>query len=460
MRSAPIPDDEDQRLALLAACNILYTPAEAAYDDVAQLAADLCGTEIALITLVDSDYQWFKARVGIEQVGTSRDLSFCAHCIAEGKPMIVRDTHDDTRFADNPLVTGDPMLRFYAGVPLLVDGLGVGAISVADRSPRELSARQLDSLQRLAQQVSRELTLRRDLARTTGVAKVSTDGEMPVAEGDVVHGYKLERELGRGGAGIVFEALSPDGARVALKVLRPSWGTTQEQLERFAREARVLMRLTTPHVAKLYDVGNLGLDAGGVPFLVLELLKGADLAQLLYAHGPCSVGDTCAWIGAICDAVADAHDQGIIHRDLKPSNIFLARSDDGTLTPKILDFGIAAADFGAGAPRITRQDIVMGSPAYMAPEQMMGALPDSRTDIWSIGVVLYELLTGKLPFPGTTPLEIFAAAQARPAIPLSAHVKGIPPELQTLVSRCLRKKPEERTIGMRELARELQRLAV
>src|SRR5580704_6240522 len=144
----------------------MYTPAEEAFDDIARLAADLCGTEIALITLVDSDRQWFKARVGVEQTETARDLSFCGHCITERHPLVIEDTLRDPRFADNPLVTGDPHLRFYAGVPLVIDdGSSVGALSVADRAPRGITARQIESLGRLAAQISRELKLRRDLHR-------------------------------------------------------------------------------------------------------------------------------------------------------------------------------------------------------------------------------------------------------------------------------------------------------
>jgi GAF domain-containing protein len=150
MLEAPIPADEERRLELLKACHILYTPEEEAFDDVARLAADLCGTEIALITLVDSDRQWFKAKVGVEQTGTSRDLSFCGHCIHHRQPFVVRDTLLDPRFADNPLVTGDPHVRFYVGVPLLLDeGSSVGALSVADRMPRTISERQLKSLESL-----------------------------------------------------------------------------------------------------------------------------------------------------------------------------------------------------------------------------------------------------------------------------------------------------------------------
>ena len=138
MQGAPIPDDEATRLALLRACRIIYTLAEEAFDDVARLAADLCGTEIALITLVDSDYQWFKARVGVDRVGTPRDLSFCAHCITHHDPLVVPDTHQDPRFADNPLVVGDPNIRFYAGVPLLVEApAGPGGIDAQMALARE-----------------------------------------------------------------------------------------------------------------------------------------------------------------------------------------------------------------------------------------------------------------------------------------------------------------------------------
>ena len=211
MLEAPIPADEEDRLALLKACRIMHTPSEEAFDDIVCLAADLCGTEIALITLVDSDRQWFKARVGVEQSETARDLSFCGHCINDRHPMVIEDTLRDPRFADNPLVTGEPHIRFYAGVPLLVDeGSSVGALSVADRSPRTITPRQIASLQRLAAQVSRELRLRRDLDRVTGSSRPPSI--MP-GTGSVVGGrWTLGRELGRGAVGAVFEAHDPPGS--------------------------------------------------------------------------------------------------------------------------------------------------------------------------------------------------------------------------------------------------------
>ena len=175
-----IPDDEERRLALLAACKIMYTPQEAAFDDVARLAAEICGTEIALITLVDADYQWFKARVGIDIPGVARDLSFCGHCINHSHPFVVEDTHLDPRFADNPLVTGEPFIRFYAGVPFLMEeGSSIGALSVADRTPRTLSDRHRQSLERLARRVSAELRLRMELTRPTAPAPTSRTRRTP-----------------------------------------------------------------------------------------------------------------------------------------------------------------------------------------------------------------------------------------------------------------------------------------
>jgi hypothetical protein len=458
MLEPPIPDDEERRLALLAACKIIYTPAEEAFDDVARLAADLCGTEIALITLVDSDYQWFKARVGVEQTGTSRDLSFCGHCITHHDPLVVEDTHSDPRFSDNPLVTGEPHIRFYAGVPLLVEeGSAIGALSVADRAPRALSAHQLDSLQRLARQISRELRLRRDIGRTAAPAE-----NVGLAAGTLVAGrWHVVRELGRGGTGVVFEAHDGNAGRAALKVLLPAWRTNEEVVERFAREARVLMRLKSPHVGKLLDVGNLEGEMG-LPYLVLEYLEGTDLDRLLESRGCVDYRDAFLWCADACEGIAEAHALGVIHRDIKPSNVFLAEAGDRPRPlVKVLDFGIAAGDpAAAGGSKITSLGAVVGSPAYMAPEQMMAASDvDPRTDVWSMGVVLYELMSGAHPFRGKDHLSCFANAMTRPPLPLRAHVReGLSAEVEGVVLRCLRRPREERFQSMDALATALRAL--
>jgi len=461
MLEAPIPPDEAKRLELLRACRIIYTEAEQSFDDVARLAADICGTEIALITLVDSDRQWFKARVGVEVTGTARDLSFCGHCITKRTPLVVEDTHLDARFADNPLVTGDPGLRFYAGVPLLVDeGSAVGAISVADRSPRPLTQRQLDALCRLSQQISRELRLRRDLAR----ASSRPPARVQIGRDVVIGGrWRVKRELGRGGVGVVYEAFDELGERVAIKVLLPEWRAQEHVLERFAREARVLKQLTTPHVGKLIDVGNLDPELGDLPFLVLEYLEGMDLDRILNSHGRVPYRQALAWCADACDGVSEAHNLGVIHRDLKPSNVFLARTSAPEAVVKVLDFGIATGGDPMSNPssNLTGVEQLLGTPAYMSPEQMMASKNvDARSDIWSMGVLMYQLITGRLPFPGDGGLEMFANAMTRPPLPLVKELKQeVPDPVQAILLTCLRKQPEERYPSMHELSKALRAAA-
>ncbi len=457
MLEPPIPDDELKRLALLKACNIIYTPAEEAFDDVARLAAELCGTEIALITLVDSDYQWFKARVGVEQEGTSRDLSFCGHCINHRHPLVVRDTLEDVRFADNPLVLGDPRIRFYAGVPLLVEaGSAIGALSVADRTPRTLTDRQLDSLQRLARQISRELRLRRDLDRG---ARDAPPGEVPVGPGSVVGGrWEVTRAIGRGSMGMVFEARGPSDDRVAIKVLLPEWRTDEEVVERLAREARVLMRLETPNVGRLLEVGNLDAARSGLPFLVLEYLEGTDLEQVSETEGRVAYRRAFAWAADACDGVAEAHRLGVIHRDLKPSNVFLATTVGGPPIVKVLDFGLAAGDPVPGkTSKITNMERLMGSPAYMSPEQMLEpSQVDPRSDVWSMGALLYQLVAGALPFRGDTHLQIFANVMTKPPLALQTA----PPAVEATILKCLRRDRDDRYESMAALAAALRTFAV
>ena len=457
MLEAPIPADEERRIALLKACRILYTPEEESFDEVARLAADLCGTEIALITLVDSERQWFKARVGVEQTGTSRDLSFCGHCIHHRTPFVVQDTLLDPRFADNPLVVGDPHVRFYVGVPFLLDsGSAVGALSVADRNPRTITDRQLKSLESLARQVSRELRLRRDLERVS----VRPTAEFPVGPGMVIgERWRIGKKLGRGAVGAVFEAHDSIGHRVAIKVLHSEWRRDERVVERFAREARVLMKLKNPHVGKLIDVGNLDEDQGDLPYLVLELLEGSDLDEIITQKGPLPFRQAFAWGADACEGVAEAHELGVIHRDLKPSNVFLAGSRDPFV--KVLDFGIAAGEPASDAPaRLTLVESLLGSPAYMAPEQMMSSADvDARSDIWSMGALLYHAVTGHLPFPGEGHLEIFSKAMTRPPVPLRVHVKETPAEVESVILKCLRKQRSDRYASMQELATVLRNVA-
>lgn len=463
MQRPTIPSDEEARLSLLKACNIMHTPDEEAFDDMARLAADLCETEIALVTLVDAEHQWFKARVGIDRTEVPRDLSFCGHCINHRNALIVEDTELDPRFADNPLVTGDPFIRFYAGLPLLIDeGSSIGALSVAARAPRKLSAKQLQGLERIAKQIARELRLRRDLSRSQPAAPLTPPTTL-AAEGAVIGGrWRLVREIGRGATGTVFEGRDArEEERVAVKILHPAWAASEEVLERFAREARVLMRLKSPHVGRLLDVGNLDPSQGRLPYLALEYLEGMDLDAVLAARGRIPYREAFAWCADACEGVAEAHELGVVHRDLKPSNVFLSGAASRRVV-KVLDFGIATRDPGSVSPsRITAVSSAVGSPAYMSPEQMMSPRDvDARSDVWSMGAMLYELVSGNHPFRGGSELELFANVMTKPPLPLRAHTRGeVPPEAEAVLMKCLRRSRDERYATMGALADALRAAA-
>jgi serine/threonine protein kinase len=273
--------------------------------------------------------------------------------------------------------------------------------------------------------------------------------------------WRIARPLGRGAVGAVFEAHDPEGRRVAIKVLHAEWRQNELIVERFAREARVLMRLRSPYVGKLLDVGNLDETQGDLPYLVLEFLEGSDLDAHIVEKGRLPFRQAFAWGADACEGVAEAHELGVIHRDLKPSNVFLADQRAGAPRVKVLDFGIAAGEPASGSSaKLTNVEALLGSPAYMAPEQMMSSADvDARSDIWSMGALLYHAVSGHLPFPGEGPLEIFSKAMTRPPVPLRAHVKETPPEVEAVILRCLRKQRDDRFASMGELAFALRAVA-
>jgi serine/threonine-protein kinase len=183
-----------------------------------------------------------------------------------------------------------------------------------------------------------------------------------------------------------------------------------------------------------------------------------DLEKVLEQRGRVAWDQAFAWCADACDGVVEAHRLGVIHRDLKPSNVFLAGSAGSTPVVKVVDFGIAAGDpVARPATKLTSSDNPIGSPPYMSPEQTLGEDVDARTDVWSMGALLYETITGSLPFPGETELQTFAAVMTRPPLPLRAHVKEpLPPAVEPVLLRCLRKDRGDRFESMEALARALR----
>ncbi len=279
--------------------------------------------------------------------------------------------------------------------------------------------------------------------------------KLPFSFGDVIGGkYEIVGLIGAGGVGFVVSAMHLElGEMVALKFLREQSLAYPEIVERFAREARAAARIKSEYVARVFDVGAL---PNGMPFIVMEYLHGKDLAEVIREKGRLSVKEAVEHIMQACEALASAHAIGIIHRDIKPENLFLTQHAEGVELIKVLDFGISKVALTAGAVparQFVKTQMPMGTPAYMSPEQIRSTGEvDSRTDIWALGCVLFELLTGACVFDAPTLMQLSAAILERDPIPLRKLLPDAPVELEAVVTRCLSKDPTQRFASVAELA--------
>jgi serine/threonine protein kinase len=273
--------------------------------------------------------------------------------------------------------------------------------------------------------------------------------------GDVIHGkYRIEKVLGEGGMGVVLAAHHELlDQRVAVKVLT---SRDEKAVSRFSLEARSTARLNSEHVARVMDVGAL---ACGAPFIVMEYLEGCDLEELLLLHERLPPQEAVGYILQALQGLAQAHALGIIHRDLKPANLFIAVVPGGANVIKILDFGISkstASRRSGKTGNLTAEHSTLGSPTYMSPEQIRASKDvDTRSDLWSLGVVLFELLAGAPPFDGESVGEIFANVLEKDVPALTTVRPDVPEGLSDVIARCVKRDPTERFPGVLEFAREL-----
>ena len=286
---------------------------------------------------------------------------------------------------------------------------------------------------------------------------------MALKSGDIVaFTYRVERTLGVGAMGLVVAATHLfTGVPVAIKCLLPQHADNVSLVRRFEREARVAARFRSENAVRVLHFGVLdqvdpdatidaedpGALAPGLPYIVMERLDGMDLASLLRERGPLDPYTAADYIAQACGALAEAHALCLIHRDIKLANLFLTQTEATELV-KVIDFGIAkftSPNAAGDAHRLTSDESMLGTLSYMSPEQMADCTSvDARSDIWSLGVTLYRLITGVAPFQGETPVDVaLSVAHERPPPP-SALRSGVPAGLDAVVQRCLEKRREDR----------------
>lgn len=281
--------------------------------------------------------------------------------------------------------------------------------------------------------------------------------ECPVAVGDVLaHKYRVEQILGVGGMGVVVAARHVELSQLfAMKFLLPKLARNREAAERFRREARAAVKITGENVARVVDIGTM---AGGIPFMVMEYLEGRDLATELEQGGPLDIPTAVDYVLQACLAIAEAHTHGLVHRDLKPANLFLTERADHSKLIKVLDFGISKSmteseeiDFS-----LTRATALVGSPLYMSPEQLENASDvDQRADVWSLGVILFELLTGCMPFNGESMPQLVCSVLNDRCPPIRQLRPAAPEALEQALIRCMTQDRELRFANVAEFAEAL-----
>ncbi|WP_240481304.1 serine/threonine-protein kinase [Sandaracinus amylolyticus] len=276
---------------------------------------------------------------------------------------------------------------------------------------------------------------------------------------EIANQFRILEKIGSGGMGAVYKAEQPDMRRfVAIKILHPRYLSRPDLVSRFRREARAMSHLAHPNTAKVFLYGQL---EDGACYFAMEYLEGRNLAQTVRAEGPMDAARAIHIMVQVCGALEEAHSKGIVHRDLKPENIFLTNLGGIADFPKVLDFGLAKVterEMRPGSLILTQEGMVFGTPEFMSPEQARGEKLDGRSDIYSLGVILYELLTGKLPFDAAQPMEFIQKHIKEPPLPLQRRApnREFPAGLWEAIAKALAKDPAQRFQTANELANALK----
>jgi serine/threonine-protein kinase len=275
--------------------------------------------------------------------------------------------------------------------------------------------------------------------------------------GTLVSGrYRVIEELGEGGMGAVYLAQHVALEKhVALKVLHPSLSRDPVLQERFLREAKAAARIDHKNVVNITD---FGATETGIVFIVMELLQGQDMAAVLKERRALPWPEARSILLQVCHALSAAHEHGVIHRDIKPENVFVLKREKGERLIKVVDFGIAKLIHDRNQPKLTAAGVVHGTPGFIAPEQIQGGVVDHRADIYAVGALAYNILTGRPPFPGKTVIQVLTLQMESNVVPPSQvdPELGVPDELDSIVVRALAKDPAQRHGSMEQLARELE----
>jgi eukaryotic-like serine/threonine-protein kinase len=302
--------------------------------------------------------------------------------------------------------------------------------------------------------------MRRALGLLVTRGGMATAKEDPFLGRELLGGqFRIVQRIGSGGMGSVYRAEEPAmGREVAIKILHPKLKGRQDLASRFRREARAMSQLAHPNTARVFSFGELPED--GSLYIVMEMLEGKNLNQTVRKGGPMTTERAIPILVQVCHALHEAHALGIVHRDLKPENIFLCRQAGMVDYPKVLDFGLAKVteqQMRPGSLILTQEGMVFGTPEFMSPEQARGQTLDARSDIYSLAVILYEMLTGKLPFDAKTPMEYVGKHVTATPIPLSERVEGMtfPDGLGKVIAKALSKNPDERYQTATEFAAAL-----